>query len=221
MARELAQALEAGDETAAEALISELNEARSRAILRQLAELTREVHHSFHGVAADPRLLELTKHAMPDARERLSYVIEKTEESTHRTLGAVEDMLAITDRLVGNAQELHGMLGDDDSTRGGALREFVDASRAYGERMRSGLTEIMMAQEYQDLTGQVIKRTIDIVDELERGLVALITHEWVEKAEVVAEVVDGSRSHGPAVRAHHAQINAQTDVDDLLASLGV
>lgn len=222
-ARELYRVLEAGDEAAAELLITELNEPKSRAILRQLAELTREVHHSFYGVASDPKLIEITKHAMPDARERLSYVIEKTEESAHRTLGAVEEMLAVTDQLIGNANELETSLTAGSGPDVGRLQEFVNASKAYGERVHSGLTEVLMAQEYQDLTGQVIKRTIEIVNELERGLVALITHEWVEKAGDHAQPgpIDPIAPQGPAVRAHANVVSQQTDVDDLLASLGV
>ncbi|MGE0336761.1 MAG: protein phosphatase CheZ [Gammaproteobacteria bacterium] len=221
VARELYRALEAGDEAAADLLIGELNEQKSRAILRQLAELTREVHSSFYGVASDPRLIEITKHAMPDARDRLHYVIEKTEESAHRTLGAVEEMIGVTDSMVTNAQALESALaqGPVDAAR---LRDFVDASKAYGERVQRGLTEVLMAQEYQDLTGQVIKRTIDIVNELERGLVALITHEWVDKgADATTRPVDPIAAQGPAVRGQAGVVSQQTDVDDLLASLGV
>ena len=220
-ARELCRALDAGDEVTAELLICELNEPKSREILRQLAELTREVHHSFYGVVSDPKLVEITRHVMPDARQRLNYVIEKTEESAHRTLGAVEQMLGVTDQIIGNANALESALDVGAGLDAARLREFANASRAYGERMHGGLTEVLMAQEYQDLTGQVIKRTIEIVNELERGLVALITHEWVDRGADSPPEVDPVSPQGPAMRAQANVISQQTDVDELLASLGV
>lgn len=223
LARELYRALAAGDEAAAESLIGELNEPNSRALLRQVAELTREVHHSFSGVASDPKLVEITRHAMPDARERLHYVIEKTAESAHRTLGAVEEMLGITAQLVANARALEAALLADGMPDHARLREFVNAGKAYGERLHGGLTEVLMAQEYQDLTGQVIKRTIDIVNELERGLVALIAHEWGDRtvATEASVAADPVAAQGPAVHAQANVVSRQQDVDDLLASLGV
>ena len=78
-----------------------------------------------------------------------------------------------------------------------------------------------MAQEYQDLTGQVIKRTIEIVGELERGLVTLITHEWIDKASAQMPPIDPLAPQGPALRAQANVVSVQSDVDDLLASLGV
>jgi chemotaxis protein CheZ len=221
-ARNLCDALETGDEAMVEQLIGVLNEQRSKAILRQLAALTREVHHSFSGVASDPKLVEITKLAIPDTRDRLHYVVEKTEESAHRTLGAVEDMLALTDQVIANACGLEGVLGGDLNDARNEIGEFVNASKAFGERLRNGLTEILMAQEYQDLTGQVIKRTIDIVNDLERGLINLITHEWLDRSTEMPVFAEGDITpSGPAVRAHAGTVTKQTDVDDLLASLGV
>jgi two-component system, chemotaxis family, sensor kinase CheA len=75
-ARLLCAALEVGDHAAAEALISEINESKPRAMPDQLADLTREVHHSFSGVASDQKPLEVAQHVMPDARERLHCVLD-------------------------------------------------------------------------------------------------------------------------------------------------
>ena len=220
-ARQLCRALEAGDEASAESMISELNEVKSRAMLRQLADLTREVHQSFSGVAFDSKLIEMTKQAMPDARERLNYVIEKMEESTHHTLGAVEEMLGVTEQMTENTHELETILTSGAAPETARLIEFVNAGKAYGERIQRGLTEVLMAQQYQDLTGQVLKRTIEIVDELERGLVSLITQEWVAKPTAPSVPVDSIAGTGPAYRAQANVVSHQTDVDDLLASLGV
>lgn len=220
LARDLVKALESGNEAHAEGLVAALNEAKSKALLRQLADLTRDFHSAVGGVVSDPQLLEFTRSGMPDARQRLAYVAEKTEESVHRTLSAVEDMLPIAERLVISADELDQHLMAKATPRIALLREYVSANRAYGERMRSGLTEVLMAQEFQDLTGQVIKRTIEIVSALEQRLVGVIAAEW-QPTKASGAVDDPLTPQGPAVRpqAHHVQ--HQTDVDELLASLGV
>ena len=220
LARDLVKALESGNEAHAEGLVAALNEVKSKALLRQMADLTRDFHSAVAGVVSDPQLLELTRSGMPDARQRLAYVAEKTEESVHRTLSAVEDMLPIAERLVISADELDQHLMAKATPRIALLREYVSANRAYGERMRSGLTEVLMAQEFQDLTGQVIKRTIEIVSALEQRLVGVIAAEW-QPTKASGAVDDPLTPQGPAVRpqAHHVQ--HQTDVDELLASLGV
>ena len=142
-ARELVDALERGDDGAAEGLLHSLHDARSTRLLKSVGELTREVHAAFGGVVSDARLYELSRHAMPDARERLAYVVEKSEEAAHRTLGAVETLAPIAEKL---------LRGAPDDPR--ALAEFAGEARLAGERLKLGLTEILMAQEYQDLTAR-------------------------------------------------------------------
>lgn len=157
LARQLVDALERGEQESADHCLQSLSDQRASSLLRQVAEVTREVHQAFGGVISDQRLYEISKHVMPDARERLSYVIEKSEEAAHRTLSAVEEMLPIAERLAAAAE------GDE--------------VRVAGERLKAGLTDVLMAQEYQDLTGQVIKKTIEIVEQVEHKLVSLIIAE--------------------------------------------
>jgi chemotaxis protein CheZ len=223
LAHRLVAALEQDDGDQAAHLIGELNEPRSKAMLRQLAELTLEIKHALGGALSDPKLIDLTKNQMPDARERLRYVIEKTEEAAHRTLTAVEDMLPVADQLIVGADEVEMHL---NATPGAEARdrfnEFCSASRAYGERLRSGLTEVLMAQEYQDLTGQVIKRTMEVVGEMEQRLIGVITHEIQAHSPDAAVVTqDPLRGQGPVLSRVANGANGQADVDDLLASLGV
>jgi len=211
-ARELVDALERGDESAAERLLHSLDDPRSTRLLKSVGELTREVHAAFGGVVSDARLYELSRHAMPDARERLAYVIVKSEEAAHRTLGAVESLLPIADRL---------LQGAPDAARDpAAFARFADDARAAGERLKEGLTEILMAQEYQDLTGQVIRKTIEIVSQVEQKLVSLLV---AQRDEPDAETprVPRTEAQGPAIRAEADVFSRQHDVDDLLAELGL
>lgn len=212
LARELVDALERDDEVAAERLLQRLDDPRSTRLLKSVGELTREVHLAFGGVVSDSRLYELSRHAMPDARERLAYVIEKSEEAAHRTLGAVETLLPLADRL------LHGAPGGSADPAG--LARFVDDARVAGERLKHGLTEILMAQEYQDLTGQVIRKTIEIVSQVEQKLVSVLVAQR-DEPHAEAPGVSRTEAQGPAIRAEADVLSRQHDVDDLLAELGL
>ncbi|MCC7120203.1 MAG: protein phosphatase CheZ [Gammaproteobacteria bacterium] len=201
LARQLVDALERGALDTAEHCLHALSEQRGSHLLRQVAEVTRDVHQAFGGVVSDQRLYEISKHAMPDARERLSYVIEKSEDSAHRTLTAVETMLPIAERL--------------------STAEAADV-RAAGVSLKAGLTDVLMAQEYQDLTGQVIKKTIDIVEQVELKLVSLIIAERLATGHAVTGTKPArGEATGPAIKPAADVMNHQHDVDDLLAELGV
>ena len=212
LARGLVAALEQGQEDEAAQLLRSLQDVRANPLFRHLAELTRDVHQSLVGLSTDPQLVELTKSEMPDARNRLSYVIAKTEDSTHRTLAAVEDMMPLAERLISGAAD--GALEGNVE----AMRAYIDEAVATGEVIRGGLTEVLMAQEFQDLTGQVIRRTIEIVGEVEKKLVGLITAEMpgTEHGRPAPTGVQG-----PAIGNDPNAVHHQDDVDALLAELGV
>lgn len=201
LARQLVDALERGAQDAADHCLQTLSDHRGSHLLRHVAEVTREVHQAFGGVVSDQRLYEISKHAMPDARERLSYVVEKSEESAHRTLSAVEAMLPLAERLCAHAD--------------------AEVNEA-GTRLRAGLADVLMAQEYQDLTGQVIKKTIEIVEQVEQKLVSLIIAERLATGHPVAQPkLARGEATGPAIKPAADVMNHQHDVDDLLAELGV
>jgi len=213
-ARKLVVALEHGETGDADRWLQSLSDGRSSQLLRQVAEVTREVHQAFGGVISDQKLYELSRHAMPDARERLTYVIAQTEAAAHRTLTAVEDMLPLAELLVTGADA-----ASQDPAR---VADFVNDVRDAGERLRSGLTEVLMAQEYQDLTGQVIKKTIDIVEQVEQKLVSvLLSARTLPVAADAPRAPARGEATGPAIRQAPDVMNHQHDVDDLLAELGV
>ncbi len=221
LARQLVSALQGGRASEANALLAQLNDGHSTQILRQLMELTRDVHQAFGELVSDRKLMELTAHAMPDARGRLSYVIEKTEEAAHRTLEAVEEMMPLAERLTAGAGTIAALAEHRSAALWGALNGFVREVGDAGERLQSGLSEVLMAQEYQDLTGQVIKRTIEIVAQVEHKLIGLLTQERLNALGAAPPPAAGSGVQGPAIRPAANVMDAQTEVDDLLAELGV
>jgi len=125
-------------------LPSGLDDPRSVRLLESFGELTREAHVAFGGVGSDARLHELSRHAMPDARERLAHVIGKSDEAACRTLAAVEALLPIAARLWQGAPDA------------AALARCAGAARGAGDRFRHGSSGIRMAWEYRDFTSLLI-----------------------------------------------------------------
>lgn len=177
LARRLVDAIESGDSRGAGDLLEALNDGRFEALFREIGKLTRELHDTFSNLATDERLVTLAHEHMPDARERLNYVVAKTEEAADRTLSAAEAMQALNDDLVARASALRGELGapGDDAALRERVLTFLDEVEAGGSALRGHVTEVMLAQEYQDLTGQVIKRTIGLVNQVEEKLVSLVS----------------------------------------------
>jgi chemotaxis protein CheZ len=225
LARRLVDAIEAGDQSGTDELLKALNDGRFEALFNEIGKLTRELHDTIGKLAADDRLMALAHEQMPDARERLNYVILKTEEAADRTLTAVERMQPVNERVAGGIAALRTEVDDgtDLERLRREVRAFLDDCEDGCATVRDGLTDVMMAQEYQDLTGQVIKRTIGMVNQVEEKLVGLvsacgaITRGTPMKTPVM---VDPAMSHGPAIRADEAVVRHQDDVDELLADLG-
>lgn len=220
LARRLVDAIEAGDANHADDLIKALHDGRFDALYQEIGKLTRDVHDTFANLAGDERLVSLAQRQMPDARERLRYVVEKTEEAADRTLTAVESMLPMTDSMVQQASALRSAMADGAADLPARMSAFLDVVEGDGRKLRSSLSDVLMAQEYQDLTGQVIKRTIDLVGQVEEKLVELVSAcGVVASGGSVAPAAPNATSFGPAVREDD-NVCRQADVDELLANLG-
>ena len=223
LARQLVDAIESGDDQGAGDLINALNDSRFETLFQEIGKLTRELHDTVSGLAADARLMELANEAMPDARDRLNYVIQKTEESADRTLTAVENMQTVNEGFITSAERLRDVLQADADEAGlrTAATEIATHLDSGTAALREGFTEVTMAQEYQDLTGQVIKRTITLVAQVEEKLVGLVRAcgEVTRETDTIPEQ-QVAQSHGPAIHAGNEVVARQDDVDELLADLG-
>ncbi|MEA5444276.1 protein phosphatase CheZ [Gammaproteobacteria bacterium AB-CW1] len=234
------QALEAGDETVFNRELDELTHIREKELFVEVGKLTRELHDALKSFRLDFRLAELAEKEMPDARDRLNYVVEMTEKAAHTTLETVERLLPEAETLGSGAQTLSAdwqrfmrreMDADQFRELAHRLQPFLTATGERAESLRGGLTEILMAQEYQDITGQIISRVITLVQELEEGMVDLLKMAGGAqlKSEGDAAVKDKDKAkrddqkgHGPAMPdAKGGDVaQGQDEVDDLLSSLG-
>ena len=231
LARQLVEQLESGNEQAAQQTIDSLARIRETELFRELGVLTRDLHEALKSFQADSHLSAIAND-IPDARERLRHVIELTEHAAHRTLTAMESGLPMADELADQARELSGQW-QRFLRREICVEEFRDLSREVdaflnrvqtdGSQLHSLLSDALMAQDYQDRTGQIIRRVIALVQEVEDGLVKLVRISGRKMSAEVSQHAYGVdlRGHGPAIPGQGDDVvRDQDDVDDLLSSLG-
>jgi chemotaxis protein CheZ len=195
-------------------------------VITRIGKLTRTLHDGLRELGYD-KMIESAASAIPDTRDRLSYVATMTEQAAQRALSASEAAKPIQDELAAGAGALSarwdGLIATDPGVD--EFKALVVHTREYlrqvPERTRATnaqLTEIMLAQEFQDLTGQVIKKITDVVHTLESQLLKLLVENAApEKAPGAGEMLNG-----PAInwRARTDLVTSQKQVDELLESLG-
>lgn len=221
-ARRLVEALERGDHGAADACLSHLA-GRESMLYQDVGKLTRELHEALKNVRIDSEVVELAEHEIPDAKERLHYVITKTEEAAHRTLNAVEASLPVTEELKTYTEEIREAWNrfrrremdlDEFKLFGERLEGFFEQVSGSTANLQGKLSDVLMAQDYQDLTGQVIRRVIDLVQEVETNLLRVIQRTGTKASSIEAA--------GPQITSSERQnsVSSQEEADDILASLG-
>ncbi len=236
-ARTLVTELEAGNDSAAGGLIEELSRMREQTLFQELGKMTRQLHDSLTSFALDSRMQSMAESDIPDAKARLNHVINMTEESANRTLSAVEGTLPIAEQLQDQANTLHekwdrfrnkDMNVEEFRGMSQEIGDFLDVTVTHASQIHGNLSEVMMAQGFQDLTGQIIRRVITLVTEVEDNLVELIRlsgdaeagMQNAGDAEKTEDVMQGIGPQVPGVSDDGGSVSGQDEVDDLLSSLG-
>ncbi|MCB1774422.1 MAG: protein phosphatase CheZ [Gammaproteobacteria bacterium] len=233
LARSLVSHLESGDANQADSVIAELAGFRDSLLFQEVGRLTRELHESINGFVMDAQLIDIAQNEMPNAAERLRYVIATTEQAANVTLGAVEDSLPLADSLRDDAQHLADQWARFNSRQlsvsdfrelSSELSAFLESTQSNTEELHQKLSEVLLAQGYQDITGQVIRKVIDLVNDVESKLVELIRLSGQRKKDEqrASETVPDISPQGPVVPGvdRGDVVQGQDDVDDLLSSLG-
>jgi chemotaxis protein CheZ len=200
--------------------VSDLSEGRDA--LDQLDQRVRRLGVTLAELGWDAALHGLVAE-IPDARERLSYVGQLTEAAANKVLNMVDAAQPVCQSAATDAEALAGRLASlaDHPELGvgearAALAEAVEALRHHGGVVRGQsevLTDIMLAQDFQDLSGQVIKKVVAIISHTEQQLHMLLAQ--TEGRRVGAPL--RAQLAGPQVPDKAV---AQADVDDLLAAMG-
>jgi chemotaxis protein CheZ len=228
LARELVSHLEAGNSDEAERAIEYLSEDRECMLFREVGRLTRDLHEAINGFLLDSRIGELVEHEIPDASERLNYVINMTEKAANTSLAAVEASLPLAEELGSKAGALAGdwsrfqqrdLSVEEFRVLSGELAGFLQTTRGHSEELHGKLSEVLMAQDFQDLTGQVISQVIKLIQDVEDKLVRLIR---ISGSKVAPADHANTNPIGPVIPGidQGEVVSGQDDVDDLLSSLG-
>ena len=193
----------------------------------RLGSITREMHEALSVLGGNQ--LHTIVEEMPNARDRLAHVGKMTEEAANKVLNLVDKAKPECDDLskrgIELSQSIAKMAASQDLSveRARALMglcgKFAERTATFASGQADVLSDIMMAQDFQDLSGQVIKKVIDIISRTEMQLVQLLVDSapQAEKEEAAAFTGETHQLQGP--QATDAAL-AQGDVDDLLASLG-
>ena len=167
-------------------------------LFKEVGKVTRKLHDAVKSFkdAIDPRIKGLATTDMPNAVDQLRFVIDKTEEAAHKTMSVVEKYILRMDDLSGHIRKVQ------------APAETVQYLKQFKNELEDDLTLVLTTQSFQDLTGQTIKKVIDLVRDIETELVTLIATFGV-KVEV-----------GAAPSPPLPEKISQADVDDLLKGFG-
>jgi chemotaxis protein CheZ len=193
----------------------------------QIGHLTRALHDTMRELGYD-KTLERAVGKMPDTRDRLNYISTLTEQAAVKTLNAVEETKPLQQKMEAGASQLSARWQElfERKLDTEQFKSLVHQTRSYLQEVplstkatNAQLMDIVMAQDYQDLTGQVIKRLSETVQQLENQLVALLIETLPEDKK---KEMDNSLLNGPVINADGRSdvVTSQAQVDDLLDSLG-
>ncbi|MCL4492181.1 MAG: protein phosphatase CheZ [Nitrospirae bacterium] len=167
-------------------------------LFKEVGKVTRKLHDAIRSFkeALDPKLRDMAITDMPNAVDKLRFVIDKTEEAANKTMGIVEKYTLSMDDLASHIRNIK------------EPEESVNYLKSFKNSLEDDLTEILTTQSFQDLTGQTIKKVIKLVGDIEEELVRLI-------ATFGVKIEQGVKADVPAPE----QVS-QSGVDDLLKDFG-
>jgi len=216
MAR-LNHAFGVADEAAFETLVGELYAERDLTMRTGIAKLSQSLANALMRFQLDSRVASLAEREIPDARLRLDHVLKMTEEAVHHTLDLIEQAAPLAEATTRSARVLADTLDDRSHND---IRRFLGEVQENAERVRANLTEVMLAQGFQDLTGQILHGVRTLIGEVQVVLDDLAQISGIPAATATGQ--GSSVASGPAVPgiATGAVVDQQ-DVDKLIAGLGI
>lgn len=219
MVRDLLRALDRGESGAVEDLLRQLSNCPDSDLYASVGKMTRDLHDSLSEFKASLDRGTASMHGtnIPDAADKLEAVIGMTESAAHETLTATEAHLEL---INASRQRLAAIKAKWETThnfdeRDALFREFLDSHAECLQQAEKFNSTITMAQTFQDLSGQALRKVIRLVTELERNLVSLVRvfgAHAPEQAQRVAQTPSEVATQSGAV--------AQDDVDSILNKFG-
>lgn len=228
----LQQAMQQDDSQGFHAVLEELRGRRSADVRRELRSLATTLHDAMLRFRQDFHVADMAEHDAPDARARLNYVLQLTDSAAHRTIDLIEQCGPLAERITRAAEDLQQTL-DASAESPDALpsmlqiqvEDFLAVAAMDCGTLRTNLSQVMLAQSYQDLTGQIIRGVVTLVSEVETVLAQLLemtgstgrTGTWRRP-----DLTTTTQSFGPAIPGvSRGVVASQGGVDDLMADLGL
>ncbi len=189
-------------------------------VFQQIGSITRLLHDTMQQLGVMPKL-QVAAEGLPDARSRLQYIATKTADAANKVLNSVDQAKAEHAKISAATRAMAAAIVADPvkAVASGAVMNFVQDVESSTTRIDEHLTDIMMAQDFHDLTGQVVAKVVKLSGDLEDSLVKLLVSVVPPDKR---EAVDTNVLNGPVVNPEGRTdvVSNQGEVDDLLASLG-
>lgn len=228
----LADALAANDEALFHAELDTLVQRREVELFGELRKLTTDLQSALERFRIDSRLVDLAEKEVPNAKHRLDHVLKLTDEAAHRTMDLVEQSGPLAERTAKEAVTIieawrrfraREIQVDEFQRLVVQMDQFLEAARSDMDTVRGNLAEVVLAQGYQDLSGQIIRGVMKLVGELEIALVELVRLSKSGGLSSKRLSDETRRGFGPAIPGinNGPAVNGQQDVDSLLAGLGM
>jgi chemotaxis protein CheZ len=194
---------------------------------QKLGLLTRQLHDSLNGLGLVEKLQGAVSE-LPDAKSRLTYIAKLTGDAAEKVLNSVDQAKAKHDFIASETRRMAALIAKDPvgAVAKGHIMNFVSDVEKSSQEIDQHLTNIMMAQDFHDLTGQVIAKVVTLAANIEEQLIQILIDTAppaaAPKAPAVAAVEYQPALQGPAVNpeGNPDVVSGQSEVDDLLASLG-
>ncbi|MES2352875.1 MAG: protein phosphatase CheZ [Pseudomonadota bacterium] len=211
------------------AVVAQTGDGSPPDIFDRIGKLTRNLHDALIELGYD-KAVQSAVSTLPDTRDRLAYIANLTGQAAERTLGAIETAKPVQEQMQKQATELSAkwdrllagnMSLDEFKSLALHTNRFLHAIPGHTEHTNNQLLEIMMAQDFHDLTGQVIKKIVDLAQRLEGQLLQLLLE--TSATQQGGQPVDVNMNlNGPVISADGRTdvVTSQEQVDDLLGSLG-
>ena len=195
-------------------------------VFNRLGHLARQLHDSLRGLGVD-KLLADTADQIPDARQRLAYIAQMTEQAASKVLNAADIAKPIQEELMARSTAMsqrwdrmfaNQLSVDEFKALAADTRTYFAEAPPKLKISNDQLMAIIMAQDFQDLTGQVIKKVVEVVQGMETQLLSVLIEAMPEERKAAASE---GLLNGPVINAAGKDVvTNQVQVDDLLESLG-
>ena len=225
-AQQLVAALERGENSVANGIVEQVMAQQDSLIFQQVGKLTRELHTTVSQFKTELGDSGVTGAEISNIRTRLHHVIELMEKAANDSLAAVEHSTPLAKAIEDGADKIaepwdrfrnREMDVQQFRELSDEITEFMSIAAVNSERIHERLNEVMMAQGFQDLSGQIIHRVVDVMGTVEDSLVELIRLSSQGDDEKEQERLGPAV---PGVVSNTEYVTSQDEVDDLLSSLG-